>query len=142
VEQAGISSLLSVLAHPMMCVGHVDRFGESNAKQSAGMVPVAFFVVRGSIMSKRLSAQDCHAVDLLLERSDKPMVETIFARPVRGKFEARLDSVEKILNLIDAMPAAEPPSDLVTRTMERIEASKLQNIARTQEKRADARTHL
>ena len=43
-------------------------------------------------MSKRLSAEDRHAIDLLLERPDgtgKSLVEMVFAHPARGKFEAR-----------------------------------------------------
>jgi len=84
-------------------------------------------------MSKRLSTDDRHAVDLLLERPDaqnsKPLVEMVFARPVKGSFEQRLDAVEKILNVLHAMPAPEPPQDLVSRTLQRIEAARLEPTA-------------
>ena len=70
-------------------------------------------------MSKRLSVGDRHAVDLLLERPDaqqgnKSLVEMVFARPVKGSFEKRLDAVEKILNVLSVLPAPEPPRNLVS----------------------------
>jgi len=84
-------------------------------------------------MAKRLSAEDRHAVDLLLERPDgsgkKSLVEMVFARPVKGQFEARLDAAEKVLNLLDNMPVSEPPMDLVSRTMQRIEHEALEQRA-------------
>ncbi len=90
----------------------------------------------GNVMSKRLSADDRHAVDLILERpdgqGDKPLVEMVFARPVKEQFEERLDNVEKILSVLDAMPAPEPSDDLVSRTMARIKASQLEpNVGQT-----------
>jgi len=84
-------------------------------------------------MSKRLSVEDRHAVDLLLERPDahgrKSLVEMVFARPVGGTFEERLDAVEKILNVLNAMPAPEPPKNLVNKTMDRIAAAELEPSA-------------
>jgi hypothetical protein len=81
-------------------------------------------------MSKRLSVEDRHAVDLLLERPDahanKSLVEMVFARPVKGSFEKRLDAVEKILNVLSAMPAPEPPRNLVNKTLQRIERAQLE----------------
>jgi len=83
----------------------------------------------GSIMSKRLSADDRHAIDLILERPDgqgnTPLVEMVFARPVKAKFEERLDKVETILTVLSAMPAEEPPMDLVSKTLQRIEEAEL-----------------
>jgi hypothetical protein len=78
-------------------------------------------------MSMRLGKEDRRAVDLLLERADgvgresTPAVEQLFAAPVQGNFERRLDAVDKILSLLDLMPAPEPSADLVNRTMRRIE---------------------
>ena len=82
-------------------------------------------------MSKRLSVEDRHAVDLLLERPDaqqgnKSLVEMVFARPVKGSFEKRLDAVEKILNVLSALPAPEPPRNLVSKTLQRIERAQLE----------------
>ena len=82
---------------------------------------------------KRLKAEDRHAVDLLLERPQgngtPGLVEMVFARPVKGKFEDRLDAAEKVLDLIGQMPAGEPPADLISRTMQRIEEARLEPTA-------------
>ena len=77
-------------------------------------------------MSNRLGKEDRRAVDLLLERADgvgssTPAVEALFASPAQGNFERRLDAVDKILSLLDLMPAPEPSADLVNRTLRRIE---------------------
>ena len=53
----------------------------------------------------------------------------IFARPAKGHFERRLDSVEKILGALHAMPAPEPSDDLVRRTLRRIDEAQLQPSA-------------
>jgi len=96
------------------------------------MVPST--LLYGDIMSKRLSAEDRHAIDLLLERPDgtggeKSLVEMVFARPIKGKFEDRLDAAEKILSLLDNLPVSEPPVDLVSRTIQRIEQAQLEPTA-------------
>jgi len=80
-----------------------------------------------SAMSKGLGKEDRRAIDLLLERADgvghesTPAVEQLFAAPVQDNFERRLDAVDKILSLLDLMPAPEPSADLVSRTLRRIE---------------------
>lgn len=80
-------------------------------------------------MSKKLSAEDRQAIDLLLERpdghGDTPIVDQLFAKPARGHLEGRLEKVERILELLDAMPTAEPPRDLVSSTLRRIEEATL-----------------
>jgi|SRR5689334_776236 hypothetical protein len=40
-----------------------------------------------------------------------------------GKFSNRLESAERVLRLLDAMPTADPPADLVARTLRRIDES-------------------
>lgn len=71
-----------------------------------------------------LNSSDARTVDLMLDR----------AAAVRGnggmQFAAepgvsgeKVAAVEKLLNLLDAMPAAEPPADLLERTLERVGAS-------------------
>jgi hypothetical protein len=81
-------------------------------------------------MNKRLSAEDRHAVDLLLERPEATqahsLVDMVFAHPVRGPFEARLDAAEKVLGVLDNLPAPEPSQDLISRTMQRIEEANLE----------------
>jgi hypothetical protein len=103
-------------------------------------------------MNKQLGKEDRRAVDLLLERADgvnnMPAVEQLFAAPVHGNFERRLDAVEKILNLLDLMPSPEPSADLVRRTMQRIDDADAEPRARGDASRAaagrtaiDSRTH-
>jgi hypothetical protein len=75
-------------------------------------------------MRTRLDNEDRRAVDLLLERAsgigDTPPVELLFKAPVIGNFERRIDAVDKLLELLDNMPADDPPPDLVGRTLQRI----------------------
>jgi hypothetical protein len=103
-------------------------------------------------MNKQLGKEDRRAVDLLLERADgvnnMPAVEQLFAAPVHGNFERRLDAVEKILNLLDLMPSPEPSADLVRRTMQRIDDADAEPTVRGDASRAaagragiDSRTH-
>ena len=103
-------------------------------------------------MNKQLGKEDRRAVDLLLERADgvgnMPAVEQLFAAPVQGNFERRLDAVEKILNLLDLMPSPEPSADLVRRTMQRIDDADAEPTVRGDASRAaagragiDSRTH-
>jgi hypothetical protein len=92
------------------------------------MVP-STLAARGTLM-KRLKTEDRHAVDLLLERPDGSgapgLVEMVFARPVKGKFEDRLEAAERVLNLLDHLPVEEPPANLISRTMQRIEQAQLE----------------
>lgn len=75
-------------------------------------------------MTKRLSDSDRRAVDLLLDRSagagngDGSGYVT-HAHPTT---EPGIQSVQKVLNLLDLLPIQEPPADLMTRTLARIDA--------------------
>ena len=94
-------------------------------------------------MAKRLGKEDRRAVDLLLERADgvgssTPAVEQLFAAPVQANFERRLDAVDKVLSLLDLMPVPQPPADLVSRTMRRIEEAQGEARASTGSARAAA----
>jgi len=95
-------------------------------------------------MNKRLSVEDRHAVDLLLSRpepsSGKPLVEMVFARPMKAKFESRLDAVEKVLSLLEQLPAPEPSANLVAKTMERIASAQSHPTAAPLPKRTTTRT--
>jgi len=95
-------------------------------------------------MNKRLSVEDRHAVDLLLSRpepnSKKPLVEMVFARPVKGQFESRLDAVEKVLSLLENLPTPEPSANLVARTMDRIEQAELEPRAGRAPRRTTSRS--
>ncbi len=72
-------------------------------------------------MSLKLSDEDRQAVDLLLDtsRSSGNGVMKVTA----SVSQKRLAAAEKVLNLLGAMPADEPPADLLARTIERIEAA-------------------
>jgi hypothetical protein len=73
-------------------------------------------------MTKRLSEEDRNAVDLLLDRT------LIGADGNGGSFvshaaaapQARIESVERVLRVLEAMPTPEPSPDLIERTMQRI----------------------
>jgi hypothetical protein len=82
-------------------------------------------------MRKRLKLQDRQAIDVLLERPDgsRSVVEMVFAQPVRDQFEDRLDAVETVLGLLGEMPAQDPPEDLLSRTLQRIEQAQIEPSA-------------
>ena len=76
-------------------------------------------------MSTKLGDDDRRAVDLLLDRdrssSGNGNGTSVFAETDQGVFGQRLESVAVLLQLLQHLPAAEPPVDLVSRTMRRIE---------------------
>lgn len=84
-------------------------------------------------MNVRLSDADARAVDLLLDRAAAArgngagQQEVLFAAgptaAQNGGSNDRIHAVEKLLNLLHAMPASDPAQDLMQRTMERIDAT-------------------
>ena len=70
-------------------------------------------------MTRKLNEPDRQAVDLVLDRLASTRQDGVIA--MSAPAEPRVESVEKILNVLAAMPAAEPPGDLVTRALKRIE---------------------
>jgi hypothetical protein len=70
---------------------------------------------------KKLGDKDRHAVDLFLDRPEPPEPNSgAFLKP--GPIEPqRMQSVEKILSLLQQLPRIEPPADLARRTIRRIE---------------------
>ncbi|MGB7157695.1 MAG: hypothetical protein WBD40_06490 [Tepidisphaeraceae bacterium] len=81
-------------------------------------------------MTKRLGVSDRRAVDLLLDRStgmgnggmgngDGNGGYVTHAQPAT---EPGIQGVQKVLSLLDLLPSEEPPIDLVTRTMARVDA--------------------
>jgi hypothetical protein len=68
---------------------------------------------------KKLGDKDRHVVDLLLDRTEKPHEPGALLKP--GPIEPqRMQSIEKILSLLDELPPIEPPADLASRTLRRI----------------------
>jgi len=79
-------------------------------------------------MTVQLTDQDRRVVDLLMDRTSgtgngngnhNGAGRAVPA--VGGEFAVRLQAVENMLQLLDHVPVSEPPSDLVARTMRRIE---------------------
>jgi len=74
------------------------------------------------IMASKLSDDDSRAVDLVLDRSSaasQPAPAGVYMAPqVQPR---RAQAVEKILAVLSAYQAEEPPADLVARTMRRID---------------------
>ena len=75
----------------------------------------------GVHMQQRLGDEDARAVDLLLDKTATAGQTTMYAVPGNDGFDKRVNSVAGLLRLLDAMPAAEPPPDLMRRTLQRIE---------------------
>jgi|SRR5687768_2924874 len=78
-------------------------------------------------MTKRLGDSDRRAVDLLLDRSTGAVDgdgngNGRFVAHAHPGTEPGIQSVQRVLSLLDLMPADEPSADLVTRTLARIEA--------------------
>jgi len=76
-------------------------------------------------MIRKLTADDGRMVDMLLNgESDggaNPPLSQVFSNPQPDIFEQRLDAVEKVLSLLDYMPASDPPANLISRTLDRID---------------------
>lgn len=72
-------------------------------------------------MGMTLRNEDARAVDLILDRAAAAHGEgtMLFAGEAAVSNE-QIAAVEKVLQLLEAMPAAEPAADLLRRTMERI----------------------
>jgi hypothetical protein len=91
---------------------------------------------------KRLGENDAKAVDLLLDRTSSATngsssgaasppagngnglnvmsTAEVFASPIDDEVIKRVGAVETVLRLLAEMPAPDPPSDLVQRTLDRI----------------------
>ena len=78
-------------------------------------------------MTKRLGESDRRAVDLMLDRTthasngDGSGNGTYVGHAQPGN-EPGLQSVQRVLSLLDLMPAEEPAADLMTRTLARIDS--------------------
>ena len=75
----------------------------------------------GVHMLQRLGDEDGRAVDLLLDQTANAGQIPMYAAAGNHGFEKRVNSVSGLLRLLDEMPAAEPPADLMVRTLQRIE---------------------
>jgi len=69
----------------------------------------------------KLSKEDAAAVDLLLDRSPAASGKAgaVYAS-THGASRERVRSAEKLLNLLQWMPASDPPRDLLKKTLRRV----------------------
>jgi hypothetical protein len=74
-------------------------------------------------MARELRPEDRQAVDMLLDHSRSAVG---FAAE-SGVDPARLNAVSAVLHLLDNLPAADPPADLLARTLERVGAAEDRN---------------
>jgi hypothetical protein len=79
-------------------------------------------------MAGQLKHEDGRAVDLLLDHDTAAAGSVNMSSPTVG---ARMQSVERVLKLLEAMPAVEPPLDLVGRTLQRIEEASVSGGGRS-----------
>jgi len=74
-------------------------------------------------MTKRLGENDRRAVDLLLDRSNGAIGnDNGFVTHAQSATEPAIQAVRKVLNVLELAPAAEPPADLMIRTLARIDS--------------------
>ena len=78
-------------------------------------------------MSVKLRNDDAQAVDLLLDRAAAAQGNgngnhlAGFTTSHAGVSNERVAAVEQVLNVLNAMPATDPASDLLRRTLERVD---------------------
>jgi hypothetical protein len=94
------------------------------------------------LMEKKLRDEDASVVDMLLDRGSSsghvPMPH-VFTHHAPEQFEQRLQQVEKLLEVLNDMPSMEPPTNIVTQTLSRIE--EVEGQARTVPGAANDVTH-
>lgn len=79
-------------------------------------------------MTKRLGESDRRAVDLLLDRSSGAAAgngNAGYVTHAQPASEPATQGVQKVLQLLDLMVADEPAPDLVSRTLGRIDGSRV-----------------
>ena len=73
-------------------------------------------------MNEQLDAEDRRAVDLFLDGKRQNGQEPQVRYQPGPVDPARIQAVEKLLSLLNHLPAPEPPPNLTARTMQRIDA--------------------
>lgn len=82
-------------------------------------------------MKIRLHPEDAAALDLLLDRTQVATGDgAVFAAPAAG--QDRVNGARKVLGLLQLLPDAEPPRDLLTRTLSYV-GDAVQGIPRRQD---------
>jgi hypothetical protein len=109
----------------------------------------------GDTMNWTLSDADGRAVDLLMNKhtgvpdgngdgdgaadggSSKP-----FGAALHNPLEQRLQRVERLLKVLDYLPAVDPPNDLVNRTLKRLDGAATALPGQPQQQSADVRASI
>jgi len=73
------------------------------------------------VMSLSLREEDRQAVDLLLDHALSAVQHGAITHV--GASNKHVVAVERMLSLLDGLPAGEPPADLLQRTLEHVDAS-------------------
>ena len=74
-------------------------------------------------MTRKLNNADRDAVDLMFDRLSATRDNDGFVATADGVDNRRIQSVEQILNVLEQMPAVDPPADLAVRTLQHIARS-------------------
>jgi len=69
-------------------------------------------------MTRKLKEADRAAVDLLLDKSAAASTHVVSAEATA---HGRVEAASRVLRALSAMPAMEPPENLIARTMRRID---------------------
>jgi len=75
----------------------------------------------GVVMKSKLSQEDRQAINLILDRSNAAATSGPLYAAADESMRKRVPKIQKVLQLLDALPTEEPPTDLVARTMKFIE---------------------
>ena len=68
----------------------------------------------------KLSDDDGQIVDLLLDRPNADPASGAFVKSVDVQPE-RVQMIKKVLGLLDGLPVEDPPADLISRTLSKVE---------------------
>jgi len=77
----------------------------------------------GVVMKSKLTDVDRQALNLILDRSNAAAASGPLYAAADETMRKRIPNIQKVLQLLDALPVEEPPKDLVARTMKYIEQS-------------------
>ena len=74
-------------------------------------------------MTKNLTDEDRRAIDILLSRDERGNGHGAgsYVSTVQGALHERVERVERLLHLLDHVPAIEPPPDLAASTLRRLD---------------------
>jgi len=71
-------------------------------------------------MKSKLTDEDRRALDLILDRGNAAAASGPLYAAADEPMSKRIPKIQKVLQLLDALPVEEPPQDLVARTLKYI----------------------